>query len=189
MPSRLPSSSKSYHIAISEDEFLEKTRNYIDRLCEELCQNGEEYVVLDQLVPPNHPARYARYVNDLKIIIVERDPRDLFLCLRALGDRVMPKDTEEFCEAYRDYRKVLSTLPPEQCMTVHFEDMIYHYDEYVKKVTDFIGLNETHHLYKKQHFDPGISIKNTKLWLKQTQYSHEIQLIEKLLPEYLYSFD
>ena len=70
-----------------------------------------------------------------------------------------------------------------------FEQMIYHYDEYVKRVLDFVGISEAHHVRKKQFFDPDRSIRNTKLWEKTDQYREAVAIIEKELPDLLHRFE
>ena len=73
-------------------------------------------------------------------------------------------------------------------MYVKFEDMIYHYDEYVTKVVEFVGITEDHHIHKKKYFDPSISQKNTRLWKKYPEYDEEVKIIEHELSEFLYPY-
>ena len=74
-------------------------------------------------------------------------------------------------------------------MYVTFEQMIYHYDEYVKKVLDFVGISEKNHVQKRKFFDPEKSIKNTKLWEKTDKYADAVAIIEKELPDMLHRFE
>lgn len=178
----------SYHTDITEEQFLRITRSYIDKLCASLNCEDKEYVVLDQLISPSNPERYIRYVNDLKVIIVDRDPRDVYIHQLNHKDHVLPTDVRQFCEVYRDTRKKISDISSDRCMYVTFEQLIYHYDEYVSKVIDFIGIDEKHHAYKKMYFDPSKSIKNTKLWEKTDTYSEEVAIIEQELADMLHEF-
>lgn len=61
--------------------------------------DNREYVVLDQLIAPGNPARYMNYVKDLKIIIVDRDPRDVYLHQLNHKDHVLPTDVYQFCKS------------------------------------------------------------------------------------------
>ena len=179
----------SYHIDLTREEFMTATQNYIEKLCKEVNPENKEFVVLDQLISPANPARYARYVKELKTIIVDRDPRDVYIHQLNHKDHVLPVDPKQFCVVYRDNRKAISQLPEDECLYVTFEQMIYHYDEYVKKVSDFVGINEKNHIQKKKYFDPNRSIKNTKLWEKTDAYNEAVKIIEKELPDMLHQYE
>ena len=179
----------SYHVNLTREDFIRITQDYMEKLCREVNPDNKDFVVLDQLVSPANPARYARYVNDLKTIIVDRDPRDVYIHQLNHKDHVLPVDPMQFCAVYRDNRKAVSSLPEDECMYVTFEQMIYHYDEYVKKVLDFVGISERNHVQKRQFFDPDKSIKNTKLWEKTDKYADAVAIIEKELPDMLHRFE
>lgn len=179
----------SYHVDLTDEEFLRITKDYMEKLCREVNPENKDFVVLDQLISPANPARYARYVDDLKTIIVDRDPRDVYIHQLNHKDHVLPVDPMQFCAVYRDNRKSVSRLPEDECMYVTFEQMIYHYDEYVKKVLDFVGIREKNHIRKREFFNPDKSIKNTKLWKKTDKYKDAVAIIEKELPDMLHEFE
>ena len=67
-------------LSYGEDKFFYITRKLFDRLSAELNTDGKaEYIVMDQLVPPFSTSRYLNYFTNLKIIVIDRDPRDLYL--------------------------------------------------------------------------------------------------------------
>lgn len=176
----------TYHACMREEEFLECARDYIDRLCRAMNPDEKEFVVLDQLYAPGNLARYMRYTRDAKAIVVDRDPRDVFIYQRLIKDHTLPSTPEEFCTVYRDSRERFSEAPEGSCLYIMFEDLIYHYEDSVKKVIDFIGTTDEHHVNKQTRFDPKISIKNTKLWEKHPEYAEAVKVIEENLPEFLY---
>ena len=69
------------------------------------------------------------------------------------------------------------------------EDTIYKYNEFSKKIDDFIGIAPGHHVRPKQYFDPAKSINNTQLWKKRHVDMDIIKRIEDELGEYCYDFD
>lgn len=178
----------TYHACLSEEEFLEHTRNYMDRLCQVMNPEDKEFVLLDQLYAPGNLNRYSRYMRDTKAIVVDRDPRDVYIHQRRIKEHTLPADPHEFCIAYRDARKKISQPAEGTCLFVSFEDMVFHYDEYVKKVMDFVGITEEHHVRKKTRFDPSVSVKNVKQWEKYPEYMDAVKIIEQELPEFLYRF-
>lgn len=178
----------SYHARLTEEDFLEKTRAYVDKLSAALNTENKEFVLLDQILSACNPSRYTRYVNDLKVIVVDRDPRDLYINHFKCKDHRFPKDPYEFCTYYRDIRKMVSEYDPSEVLFVNFADMIYHYDTYVKKVADFVGIDLKHHVNPKKFFNPDISIRGTQMWKAYPQYAEAVKIIEQNLPEYLYPY-
>ena len=72
-------------------------------------------------------------------------------------------------------------------LRIRFEDLIYNYDDEVKRITKFLGFTSKDHINKKSRFDPDISIKNTQLFRKK-EYQEESKIIERELEKYLYNF-
>lgn len=179
---------KSYHVNLTEEEFLNKTRIYIDKLAIAANKNNAEYVVLDQLVAPDQLKRQCRYVNDLKVIVVDRDPRDVYIDQMINGNHVLPKDPKQFSEAYKNTRKNM-VEDNESCMLINFEDLIYRYDKSIKSVLEFVGIEKEHHIAPKTIFNPSISIKNTKQWERYPQYNDACEVIVKCLPNMLHRFE
>ena len=187
--SNIVPSVMTYYSRLTESEFLEKTRAFVEELCRIANKENKEYIMLDQFIGTGNPARYIRYVDDIKAIIVDRDPRDLYINRISQNDRVLPKDPHEFCIHYRNIRKTIGSIPKDKVMVVNFADMIYHYNEYVQRVFDFVGIDKSHHIAPKTHFNPDISIKGTKMWERFPEYADAVRIIEQELPEFLYNYE
>lgn len=181
---------ESYHSFISEEEFLENTKKYTTKLCGLLNNENKEFLMLDQFVPTMNIKRYMRYMDNLKVIIVDRDPRDTYLNMMRLGDHVLPKDPHQFCTVYRDIRRTLDEeTKNENVIYVRFEDLIYKYDETAKRLIDFVGIKEENHVRPKSVFKPEVSKNNTQQWKNYPQLENEMKIIEEKCKEYLYTFD
>lgn len=180
---------KTLHAMLSADDFLSRTREFVDQLCDSIKHKpSDEFVVLDQMFPGNNIERYLRYVNDIKVIVVDRDPRDLYIRQRSLPDHVLPNNPHQFCQYYRDIRPSRDYVAPANVLYVNFEDMIYDYDNMVQKVLDFLGIDKKHHTLPRTHFNPDLSIRGTKTWMKYPEYAEDIKIIEEELPEFLYNY-
>lgn len=180
---------KSYHVCIDEERFLEATRDYMDKLCEAMNPEGKEYVMLDQLYAPGNVARYSRYMRDTKAIIVDRDPRDVYIRQQIVNAPTLPSDPRQFARAFKDARIKTSEALPEECLYVTFEDLMFDYDATIKKVIDFVGIDERHHVNKKAHFDPAVSSKNTRIWEWMPEYAEAARIIAEEIPEFTHNFD
>ncbi len=181
-------SAITYYSRLDEEFFLDTTRKFVEKVCSLANKENKEFIMLDQFIGANNPSRYLRYANDLKAIIVDRDPRDLYISRIKVRDRLLPSDPHEFCIYYRNIRKTTGKIPYDNCMYVRFEDMIYNYEENVNKVFEFIGIDKSHHKDPKKCFNPSVSINGTKLWERYPQYEEAVKIIERELPEYLYKY-
>ena len=177
-----------YHAMLSEEEFLSRTQAFTERLAECMITNKKaEYVMIDQMFAGNNPDRYLRYVSDVKAFVVDRDPRDLYINQRNMDDHMLPVDSHQFCIHFRDIRKKIGKENP-NVMYLMIEDMIYHYDEMVPKVLEFVGIDASHHVTPKKYFDPSISVKGTRTWERYPQYAEAVKVIERELPDFLYHY-
>lgn len=176
----------------SEEKFLACTRAYIDALMTAANPEGKPFVMVDQIVPPNDTARFTRYFHDIKIVVVDRDPRDIYLLAKyRWKDGIVPTaDVETYCKWFRYVREHRKTevYDPAHVLFIRFEDMVYHYAETTARIRAFIPLSEAEHVAKKTHFDPAVSIHNTRLWEEYPAEAENIERIKAALAEYLYPF-
>lgn len=174
----------------TEEKFLNCTKKYIEGLFGSVC-NGEDTVMVDQIVPPTNLNRYIRYFDDIQVFIVDRDPRDIFVLEKYVWkDGVIPSNVEDFCKWFkytRNHRLTEKNDKSKVCF-IQFEDMIYRYEETSKKIIEWLGLSLEDQTEKKKIFNPEISINNTFTWKKIDCNLSEIKYIEKELKEYLYDF-
>lgn len=174
----------------TEDKFLSCTRKYTDSLLAEANKENKTFLMVDQILPSTNINRHIRYFNNIKAIIVDRDPRDLFLLAKYVwNDNIVPSDVETFCKWFKYIR---SNKEKENCdknivKFIQFEDLIYKYNETTKAIMEWIGLKEEDHNLAKKVFNPNLSIKNTRLW-ESIGTSEEINYIKKNLENYLYCY-
>ncbi|MBR0070506.1 MAG: sulfotransferase domain-containing protein, partial [Synergistaceae bacterium] len=69
---------------------------------------------------------------------------------------------------------------------LRFEDLIYHYDEALKRIAEFAELDLNDHVHKREFFNPDVSIKNVGMW-KEIISQQEADTIASTLPEFLYN--
>ncbi len=176
---------------VTEEEFLEKTRHYLNQLLEIINEENKEYVVLDQAVSAMNINRYLRYFDEqTKVLVVDRDPRDVYIQEIILKGKVVPKDVDQFADVYRhDRKRVYPKEDPNTVLYVQFEDLIYKYEETTQKIDAFLGLKDEARISPRMYFNPDISKKNTKLWEKHPEFAEAAKRLEELLPEFIYQYD
>lgn len=174
----------------SEEKFLKETKKYIEKLFSSACGN-KDVVMVDQIVPPTNLKRYLRYFNDIKVAVVDRDPRDIFVLEKYVWkDGVIPMDVKTYCKWFRytrEHRKE-DNLNTNNIQFIQFEDMIYKYEETSSKIMEWLELKPEDWKNKKTGFTPEKSINNTQTWRKIDCNLEEIAYIERELADFLYAF-
>lgn len=174
------------------EKFIQCTKEYIEKLMVAANKDKKEYIMVDQIVPPSNVYRYTKFFDWIKVIVVERDPRDIYILSKYVWkDRVIPTDSVElFCKWYEYTRAHRKTEVYDSATTklVQFEDLVYKYESTKEELISWIGLSDEAHINPKKGFDPCVSIHNTKLWEKYPQYAAEVNRVAQLLPEYLYDY-
>ena len=172
------------------ESFYNITRSYILKLLSKVdCQNCN-YVLFDQLVPVNNIDKYSRYFDSLKVIVVDRDPRDLYLLNKCIWKEswIPSENIEIYIKWFEKLRSIEKCNDENIAIYLNFEDFIYNYENTIKKICDFVGIPTGDHVFKAKFFDPSISIKNTNLQEKYIQYDDDCKLIKKRLNKYCYNF-
>lgn len=177
---------------IKSQDFYKYAHEYIYRIIQEISR-GKENVILDQFLLPYNLYRVDNYFDDdLKVIVVERDPRDVFVLNKYIWPEKkiavpFPTDVKEFCSFYKNMRESEKECLSKNVKRIKFEDLIYNYDTKIQEIMKFLNFTESDHIYKKKRFNPDLSIKNTQLF-RNDKYKEEIDIIEKELVKYLYEF-
>ena len=182
---------KEVRLSVRPDNFYEAARKHVDELMSAMGLNQDEIIALDQPFPGNNPQACFPFYKDPYAIVVDRDPRDLYVFgkTKLMGRmHFFPIDrVEDFIIYYRCLRK---GQPYEQSnpriLRLRFEDMVYEYEKTSAQLRDFLHLPENPH--PKSIFDPSLSIANTQVFRRYPQFSDDVKKIEEELPEYLFDF-
>lgn len=178
---------------ITPERFYSITQNYIYDVLN-MMGYDKGSMVLDQLLLPFNLFRMEKYFKkDMFVVVVERDPRDVFISNKYYWSKQngvvpYPTDVRKFCEYYKSMRKMEKETKSSQVYRVKFEDLIYRYDETVDEIFKRLGWDKKTHARRKEMFNPERSIYNTQLFLKNDKYKAECAVIAEELKEYLYDF-
>lgn len=186
--------ARKMYLCIEPYDFYEKTKIYTDNLMMAMGADLEKDIVLDQVFEGNNPQNSFPFFRNPKAIVVDRDPRDVFMLARygkktSAEARFMPRmDVDAFIVYYRKLR-IHKGENSENILHIRFEDLIYEYEATLKKIEKFTGYSN--HYKKKAFFKPEVSIYNTQIY-KNPLYKKDTELIKKMekeLSEFLYDFD
>ena len=172
-------------------DFFNISKMYTTKLLSAVDKDNKyEYLAFDQLIPPFNVKRYLNYFDNLKVIIVDRDPRDLYILNKKFGKEGWrpTDDVEVFITWFKNMRsRVEEEVSNNNVLLVKFEDLIYKYDDEVEKIIKFLEVDCIDHINKKLYFNPEISIKNTKMWEKFDDFNDDVTRIKKELGEFCYN--
>lgn len=180
-----------YFSCPDKDFFEECVRRYLNNLFSIIDPNHEkEFLYFDQIVPPTNLNRYLNYFDDIKVVVVDRDPRDLYIQNKyRVKASWIPFDVNDFIKLYKGQRKYIATeVDNKRILRIRFEDAIYNYEKFSSDMLHFIGLTNDNHISLKSKFDPLKSINNTKLWDKYDVDPIVLSKIENELGDYCYNF-
>lgn len=191
---QIPLKYHNVRIALpSEEKFYGSTRKYLNRFYEDLGYKSHS-IVLDQFLLPHNLYRIDHYFDeDLRVIVVDRDPRDVFVLnkYKWYPDKVAlpyPLDADDFAKMYAKMRESERIIDDIRVLRIHFEDLVFQYEDSLKKIYQFLEIDEKKHSDKMKFFNPDISIKNTQLFNVSEEIQEECKILEEKLKEYLYSF-
>ena len=184
----MPVGSKAFMSTVDINQF----NLYAKQMIEEFInQNQVDKVsILHNAIPIyryNQIVKSRHFFSDLKIIIVDRDPRDIFLDMyegRYLGGGKDPIErARSFVEFYKHARidkEKVTKLP--YVKIIRFEDLCFKYNETLESVTNFIGIKNKISNKSICYFKPLESASNVGLWRRCSSVEKiSIRYIEKEL--------
>lgn len=183
---------KMYFSYLPENVFVEETKSFVSQLLNAMIEeNSANIIAVDQLFAANNPIKSFCFLDNPRAIIVQRDPRDVFLLAKnAIGmyaSFIPSDDVHKFVCYYRGLMQS-SNLDDERILVVQFEDLIYNYEETTKYISSFLNLSKENRSGERR-FRPEVSLNNTQLWLKYPQYEKDITIIEDQLGDYIFDFN
>lgn len=177
----------------TKEKFYKESKEYIYKIINAINKNNLPNIVIDQLLVPQNLYRMKNYFdNDAKVIVVERDPRDVYISNKYFGKECnvgvpYPTDVYQFCEMYKKIRENEIIEESKNILRIKFEDLVYNYEDTLKKIYKFVDVKQENHINKFQKFNPNKSIDNTQLFINKI-YEKESKIIEAKLTNYLYKF-
>lgn len=180
----------SLELSIAPENFIEITQAYTDKILESIGLDLSRNIVLDQPFPGNNPAISMKHYRNAKAIVVDRDPRDLYLITNKYYRKRTNSLPHESVDAFIEYYKQLHKIQFENSddiIKIRFEDMIYEYEKTISNIKCFLKLEN--HSRPRSRFVPEESRVNTQLFKKCNDFEEDIKIIENLLEDYIYPFE
>lgn len=186
---------KIYYLTADENIFIQATRSYMNSLFMELSEHCKYNILLHNAIPTSNPTQALEYFDSIKMIIIDRDPRDTFAeQIMYKSDYLLPgksllEKARIFVSDFILKRKNFSSyVNDERILFLMFEELVINYESTLKKIYEFTGVDASNHLLKGRYFNPKLSRKNIGQWkfidIPETEESFEY--ISQHLSKYLY---
>lgn len=178
---------------VNEDEYFKAAKQFVRNYLNLFEVEGKEVIAFDHLLMPSDAWKIPQYFdNDFRLIIVERDIRDMFLCAKYVRPSQgivskYPLEVDMF-ERYWKGLRGLEREASEQVLRIKFEELVYNYEDTVHKIEDFCGLASEQHIFKDQYFIREKALSNTQLFLNDKDWEEEVKGLSKNMSEYIYKF-
>lgn len=168
----------------SKKNFYKFSQEYIENLFKPLMEeNNCEVLLLDQAISVNNLEKSLNFFKNTKVIIVERDPRDILSDLILNKLLIGSNKSVDFVENYITWHKGLRHNKKlkflKNVMFVQFEEFINDFNKTTKKINSFLEIDPSQQI-KNKYLDLEKSRSNIGLWKKILKDSEE-KLITKTL--------
>ena len=186
----------------TRDEFVVKTRRYIEDIMKSFI--GDDLydksvtITFSKAVSPYSFKRISQvvsYFDDCNVIIIDRDPRDVYIELCRSGKerylaaskdpKVIAAGFTKLFRALRSEQEAIRNHP--NVLLLNFEDICFNYEDSLIQIYKFLDLKSSDHVRKGESFNPLESRSNVGLWRSANDKEIEvIKLIETELQQFLY---
>jgi len=174
----------------TKERFLVETNRYLRRLFENYAANKNIYkVVLDQAISPTNIKKTLKYFDNAKLIIVDRDPRDIYATMLKekcfLGADVINRDSvHKYIKWHRDVRKQVAqdiddSFMQDKVLRLNFEDFFLHYERIIGEIKKFLNI-EFSHKEKGIRFNYEDINKHVGIWKNMPQQDAMKKIGEEL---------
>ena len=196
--------NKSSTITVSApSNFISLTKDYLNNLFQEITDINDNYIITHNALEPFNPTKGMSFFENGKIIVVQRDPRDIFSSAASQLEGFIPNfekksywaiknsflrvdNVDEFIYRQKLYfNQVQKYQDNENVLRLKFEDIVLNYENTLQEIFIFLGVDDKIHKKKQKYFIPNKSIKNIGLWRSNTDQKI-INKIYKELNEFCY---
>lgn len=184
-----------YLARMDKRDFDFHTREYLDKLFSSAKIIANQRLLLNNAFEPFTPSVSGALVSDAKAIIVDRDPRDIYLSAwqssigggSKVGRAVIGNSVADFVKRFLIYRNaVVINDDSLDIYRMTFENLIQNFDNTLSGLCSFLNVNPSLFYSGESCFDPQKSSSNVGMWrgLSDNKLSESVKYIERELGDY-----
>ena len=159
-------------LPIDEKNFLIETRKLIMKLCEANISSKNKNTILDQAASFWHPEDYFKYFDDLKIVIINRDPRSIFYSMLSRNSKSYPSsNVSDFVKWYKNIRNKQSKINNKNIYFIQYENFLKNHEKESKKLNNFLKIsNKIKSDFDLEHSKRNMIKASEKLAIKDQNF-------------------
>ena len=184
--------TKFTNIIIPKDKkiFTKEAKNYLEKIIKEatIHKIKTQNIVLNNAIDVFNLIEASKFFKNPKIIIVQRDPRDIFSSMKMGKAGAAPYyDVNIFIDWYKhffcgkNFKKILSN---KKILKIDFENFVTNFDKENERLCKFLGVTKKFKLQNESSFNLKVSKKNIAK-SKKNLSKYEISQIQRKLSKYL----
>ena len=195
---------------VDQETFIVQASKFLNNILSGV-STIDNTVVTNNAFEPLNPVESMIFFDNSFCVIVDRDPRDIYLSaivtegnyipefernnksyslkymLELKKDMLGTNNIESFIWRQKQLREnVKLKNDNDHVIRINYEDLVCNYEQTISYLFKKLDIDPNKHKSKFQHFNPENSIRNVGLW-KRNLPTQEIEKIEKELKEYLYN--
>ena len=188
----LDNATPMYFARPFENKFLIETKRYLREVFKNyVSSKGIHKVVLDQAISPANIKKTLKYFDNAKLIIVDRDPRDIYTTMinQKMFLGVGDNPVHRYITWHHAVRKQVSqdidnTFMQDKVLRLNFEDFFLHYDRTIDQIKSFLNI-DFNHKDKGSKFRPESIDDHVGIW-RGSPNKDAMLYIEKELGKYCF---
>ena len=187
---------KFYPIRIPVDQkiFLKESQIFVKKIMQENLQEkikNNQNVVLNQASNIFNPIKSSQYFENTKLIIVTRDPRDIFSSMKTRESKGAPSyDVNLFCDWFLncfDNFTFKNRLKNNKIFNIKFENFVEDFEKQNTKLCKFLNIKKNYKVKKNYEFTFDLNKSKKNIYKSKTFLTkYEYNLIKKKLNKYLH---
>ena len=178
------------YMPVNEDIFLKETKKYLFKLIKNQFENNNsKHIILDQAVNIWNYSEIFSYFDDVKIILITRDPRGIYNSMKTRQSRAYPGHHgvkswslwyELLIKKYLNYKKIVNKKYSKKILEIKFEDFVLNYDREQTKILNFLNIKKNNNNFEIEKSKFNAFRANNELSNFENNY------IKKKLKRYLH---
>lgn len=177
--------------------FINRTKQYLNEILASNMPSTSRTIVMNNVFEPFNPSLSMQFFDNVKSIIIDRDPRDIYLAALAYENKdgskgwraTTGKNVDDFIQRFKSYRMHIVVNEDNNILRLTFEDLILKYEETLNKLFDFLGEDKSIHKYPRKYFNPDVSKKGVGMWKNvDGELKKDVEKIYFELKEYCLDF-
>lgn len=187
--------NRVYLSRVDRKSFDAYTMEYLDRIFSSAITMNNKKLIINNAFEPFNPSVSSGLVRDAKAIIVDRDPRDIYLSAwkssmgdgSKVGKAVIGNSVKDFVNRFMVYRGAVFSEPDNSSVfRMTFESLIKDFESVLAKLSDFLEIEKNSIDVEAICFDRDKSASNVGMWhdVSDAGLLKSISFIEDRLADY-----